>query len=60
MSDHILLPVLEDLKQRLERIEAKLNKLTGDTPKTVKETKTEQSTLAMDEIQDYLQKINMA
>jgi len=53
MSDHVLLPVLEDFKKRLEKIEEMLTELkTGKTEK--------KESLAMDEINDYLQKIHMA
>ena len=52
MSD-VLIPVLEDFKRRLERIEEKLELMNAG--KTEKE-----KTLVMDEIQDYLEKIHMA
>lgn len=57
MSD-VLIPVLEDFKRRLERIETMLQDIKGG--KEGKEMSEEKKNLAMDEIQDYLQKINMA
>ncbi len=51
MSD-VLIPVLEEFKVRLERIENLLKEMKGNEQPKQK--------LAMDEIQDYLEKIHMA
>ena len=54
MSD-VLIPVLEDFKRRLERIETKLEEIQTGKNKT-----EEEKSLQMGEIKDYLEKIHMA